>query len=187
VTCIAIDCGHGWQGDTGAVGRRTNEAQLVGIIGSRLIHTLRQTGLVEALAVPRISIRQPPTRTDWCNEQRPDLILSLHADSFTDRMANGGSVWTSPGGTRADVVAADIDRLLAAATEFKRRRDWSDGDPDFEDSFAMLVKTQAPAVLVELGFLTNWDDETRLLMPWVQWATVYALATAVLRFDAGLT
>jgi len=187
MTRIAIDCGHGWQGDTGAVGRRTYEAQLVGIIGSRLIHTLRQTGLVEVLAVPRISIKTPPTRMAWCNEHRPDLILSLHADSFPNSGVNGGSVWTSPGRTRADAVATDIDRLLAAATEFKRRRDWSDGDPDFEDSFLMLVRTQAPAVLVELGFLTNEADEIRLLTPAVQWATVYALATAVLRFDAGLT
>ena len=40
----------------------------------------------------------------------------------------------------------------------KIRRDYSDGDPDWEENFYILSKTQCPAVLTENFFMDNKED-----------------------------
>jgi N-acetylmuramoyl-L-alanine amidase len=68
-------------------------------------------------------------------------------------------VWTSPGQTLADQAAECLINAFSAA--FPRRllrRDFSDGDQDKESNFRVLTGTLGPAVLVELGFLTNPEE-----------------------------
>ena len=43
------------------------------------------------------------------------------------------------------------------------RKDFSDGDPDWEESFYILKKTKCPAVLTENFFMDNKQDVSYLL------------------------
>lgn len=73
--------------------------------------------------------------------------------------ARGWSCYTSPGKTKADALATCM--YSAAAEIFKElsiRRDFSDGDPDYEENFYILRHTLCPAVLVENFFYDNPDD-----------------------------
>lgn len=91
------------------------------------------------------------------------ICISIHANAAGNGSkwmnARGCSCYTSEGDTAADALATCL--CEAAAKYFKDlriRTDFSDGDPDFEESFYILRHTTYPAVLVENFFYDNPDD-----------------------------
>lgn len=102
-------------------------------------------------------------RAQIANEWEADVFISLHCNGFTDPSANGFEVFTSPGQTNSDHLADEI--ILTVGNAFpltSMRRDFQDGDGDKEAKFVVLMKTKMPAVLIELGFLTNANDAKRI-------------------------
>lgn len=116
------------------------------------------------------------------------IVISVHCNAAGAdgkwKSAGGWCVYTSPGQTKADILATDI---WNAANEYLKpyierfpilkeqgaydkrqvpiRADWSDGDPDYEARFAILTGTNCPAVLTESLFQDNKADVDFLLSP----------------------
>lgn len=114
------------------------------------------------------------------------ILISVHCNAAGSdgkwNTAGGWCIFTSPGQTKADILATDI---WNAANEYLRpyidrfpilkaqgaydgrqtpiRADWSDGDPDYEARFAILTGTNCPAVLTESLFQDNKADVDFLL------------------------
>lgn len=101
------------------------------------------------------------------------IYLSFHTDAHgngsvgTD--AHGISVWTSIGDTPSDPLAeCCLIELSANIKNNKFRLDKTDGDGDKEENFYVLKYTSCPAVLFELGFMTNRKEcEQMLTQEWV--------------------
>lgn len=116
------------------------------------------------------------------------LLISVHCNAAGDdgkwMSAGGWCAYTSPGQTKADILATKL--YEAAQTELAEyiknfpirkangdydskqkpiRTDYSDGDPDYEARFYILVHTQCPAVLTESMFQDNKADVDFLLSP----------------------
>lgn len=89
------------------------------------------------------------------------VYISIHADAagngLMDYPATGISVYTSVGQTQSDVLAEKV--LDALQTNIGALTKWRfetvDGDKDKESQFYVLAKTKMPAILCELGFMTN--------------------------------
>lgn len=93
------------------------------------------------------------------------VLVSIHCNAAGNgewKEARGWSAYTSKGKTKADKLA---DCLYKAAEKnfSKIRKDYSDGDPDWEDSFSILKNTKCPAVLTENFFMDNKQDVEYLL------------------------
>lgn len=103
------------------------------------------------------------------------LIISLHNNAAGAdgkwHNARGWCAFTSRGQTQADVLAGHLyDAAKIALKDYidkfsspdpkqrPIRTDYTDGDPDLEAGFAILVKTGCPAVLTENLFQDNHDD-----------------------------
>lgn len=109
------------------------------------------------------------------------ILVSLHNNAAGAdgkwKTAGGWCVYTSPGQTKADELATDL--FNAAKTALKDyvdtfpvhkaqaaydsrqtplRSDFSDGDPDYEARFYILLHTKCPAVLTESMFQDNRAD-----------------------------
>lgn len=108
---------------------------------------------------------------DICNEVGKSnvLLLSIHCNAAGDGSqwmnATGWECYTSPGKTKADRLAESIfreaqNRLPVA---HKMRADWSDGDPDKEARFYMLMHSKCPAVLTENLFMDSKKDVEYML------------------------
>ncbi len=119
----------------------------------------------------------------WCNKvgKQNVILVSIHANAAGAdgkwKTAGGWCAYTSPGQTKADILAtalydaATID-LAGYIQEFPIakslgkydskqkpvRTDYSDGDPDYEARFYILMHTQCPAVLTESLFQDNKAD-----------------------------
>lgn len=116
-------------------------------------------------------------RTALANDWGADIFISLHCNSAENPSAKGYEVWTSPGNTLGDKLATCIYEQIAAQFPDRAvRTDYSDGDPDKESRFYVLVHTDAPACLVEMAFISN-DEEASLLAD-AAWQDRYARAIA---------
>ena len=97
------------------------------------------------------------------------LLLSIHSNAAgmgaSWMNAKGWSAYTTKGKTKSDVAAQCL--YDSFEEEFKDRvirRDWSDGDPDWEEDFYIIKKTSCPAVILENFFYDNKEECSFLLM-----------------------
>ena len=180
---LVIDPGHaGRNVDPGAVNAATGLQEAdVALFVSKLVESqLLAAG--HEVKLTRTDWEQAETddlsvRTSLSNDWGAELFVSIHCNSAVSPAANGYEVWTSPGDTQGDVLATCIYKQIAAEFPDRAgRTDYSDGDPDKESRFYVLVHTDAPACLVEMAFISN--DEEEALLSDSAWQDRYATAIA---------
>ena len=178
-----IDPGHaGRNVDPGAVTQSTGLQEAdVALLVSKLVESqLLAAG--HDVKLTRTEWEQAETddlsvRTSLANDWGAELFVSIHCNSAANPSAAGYEVWTSPGDTAGDALATCIyEQIAAEFPDRAGRTDYSDGDPDKESRFYVLVHTDAPACLVEMAFISN-DDEAALLSD-AAWQERYARAIA---------
>lgn len=95
------------------------------------------------------------------------ILISVHCNAAGNggwMKARGWSAYTSKGETKSDKLASLLyEEAEANFTGHKIRKDYSDGDPDWEENFYVLRKTPCVAVLTENFFQDNVDDVVYLL------------------------
>lgn len=185
---VLIDNGHGADTlGKSSPDHKLKEYKKSREIARRLAAELRQDGIDARLLVPEesdISLKERCRRANSvCKENGTGnvVLVSIHCNAAglgnEWKSAGGWSVYTSPGKTKADELATYI--WNAADKELKEykdrfpvlqakgvydskqkpmRADWSDGDPDYEARFYILVNTKCPAVLTESLFQDNKAD-----------------------------
>jgi N-acetylmuramoyl-L-alanine amidase len=182
---ICIDPGHGGR-YSGAVGSEgVPEKAITLAVGLQL------GGLLSGLHLVEFTRRQDndlapvladdlQARCDVAQMFQANVFVSLHCNSYTAAGPNGYEVFTNPQVDTADDLAAKMwYQFHEAHPDMKGRADFSDGDPDKESKFYVLVHTPCPAVLFELAFLSNPTDQDRLLDPAWQVRSAYALDRAL--------
>lgn len=134
---------------------------------------LMENGISHAFTTDSNYDASLPLRTTRANslqrlyKDKKHLYISIHGNAAGTNNASGIEVFTSPGDTGADVYATNIYNSLNGMG-WKMRSDYSDGDPDKEERFYVLVYTKMPAVLVEYGFFTNREQAILMMEPRVQ-------------------
>ena len=180
---VVIDPGHaGRNVDPGAVNAAMGlqEADIALMISRLVENYLLKVGYEVKLT--RTEREQAETddlsyRTALANGWAADIFISLHCNSAANQSAEGYEVWTSPGNTLGDKLATCIYGQIAAEFPDRAgRTDYSDGDPDKESRFYVLVHSDAPACLLEMAFISN-DAEAGLLAD-AAWQDRYARAIA---------
>ena len=95
------------------------------------------------------------------------VLISIHCNAAGNgdwKNARGWSAYTSKGKTKSDELATMLyGEAVHNFTGQTIRKDFSDGDPDWEESFYILKKTKCPAVLTENFFMDNKQDVSYLL------------------------
>lgn len=171
---VFINPGHCPEVDPGAVGPAgTHEADVVKIVGDLVAMYLKKAGC-EVKVVQDDSLAYI---SDCANEFKADVFISIHCNAAATNNATGAEIWTSPGQTQADELANCImDEVEEAFPDLYIRADYSDGDVDKESNFWVLVRTDMPAVLIELGFISTPYEEQWLNQDFNQ--DIYAKAIA---------
>lgn len=162
---IIFDAGHGGH-DSGAVAASGLMEKTVNLAAARMLAGLSTVprGRSDGGLIRYDDVFVPlQTRAQIANTIGADLFVSIHANASTSLTAHGFEIWTSPGKTASDECATSIFEQLRAALPGRRARmDMTDGDVDYEAGFKVLTATRMPAVLVELGFLSNQEEAALL-------------------------
>ena len=112
-------------------------------------------------------------RARIANRARPDLFVSIHADSAPSRSARGYTLYAARAASKKSIfLAKRIDRSLAATGVSSRGLRRAD--------YRVLVKTNCPAVLVEVGYLSNSAEARRLATDRHRQAIAEAIAAGVI-------
>ena len=155
---VIIDPGHGG-GDPGAVNDvvKLKESDInlqVALLLER--HVLDGDYLFRPYLTHRGAGMSLEGRCNLANGMKPDAFVSIHVNSAENKEARGYEVWTSKGQTSADSLATEIFWALQTSMPQEHgRSDYDDGDVDKEKNFYVLRHTEAPAVLIELDFISN--------------------------------
>nr|WP_122012186.1 N-acetylmuramoyl-L-alanine amidase [Maliibacterium massiliense] len=162
---IYIDQGHNPQNpNAGAEANGVREQDVTYEVGVRLAALLRANGNFEV----RLSRNTPTeqvgnsytsslaTRVNQANSWPADYFISLHCNSSPITTASGSEVYIYRLGTPAEALARQILTGLANATGLPNR------GVMVNPNLYVLRRTAMPAVLVEMGYLTNPVD-ARLL------------------------
>jgi N-acetylmuramoyl-L-alanine amidase len=164
---FCIDPGHGGY-DPGAVGPTgLKEKDVTLAVSKLLVQRLRAAG--QGVILTREGDAGDSDLWKRCqiaNDYGTDVFISIHANAAANPAGKGMEIYTTKGQTDADPIAESIaDSMIAAFPGMVFRADLSDGDKDKEANFYVLVNTTAPAVLVELAFISNPTEESLLRSP----------------------
>lgn len=135
-------------------------------IVKRIANKCKQLSIKYHILVPEdidISLKKRCERANNLKSNLPKITVSVHGNAAGVEQANGYEVWTSPGKTESDKVATVFYNEAKHITNLKMRKDFSDGDPDKESRFYILIHTKMPCILTENGFFTN-EKESHLML-----------------------
>ena len=158
---IYIDQGHNPRNpNAGAEGSGLREQDIVFRIGILLDSLLRQNGNFETrLSRPTeesqigsSNAESLRLRVNDANLWGADYFISLHTNASSIPSATGVEAFAYSSPSAAFSLGEDIVRELSATTGLANR------GMKVRPGLYVLRKTQMPAVLVELGFITNPND-----------------------------
>lgn len=190
---VVIDAGHGGM-DPGAVGRSgTREADVVLSIALRLRSLLNRAGVEVVMtrvddydlagavgSAPAVRKRHDlQERVRLIKEASPDLTVSIHANSFPEPIWSGAQTFFKEGCTEG--------RLLAVAIQDSLVRDLGPNLRKAKSADLYLLKRiDPPIALVEVGFLSNYREESLLATAEYQQRVAEAVFSGIVSYLVGL-
>lgn len=180
---IYIDQGHNPEGiNAGAEGFGIREQDVTYQVGRFLYDILSEDDRFEA----RLSRPTPQTtlgysntsslreRVTQANNWPADYFISIHANASENPDINGTEAYVSSTDSAAWYLAQNI------VTEIVRRTSTKYNGVFSRPSLYVLKNTKMPAVLVELGYITNYEDNQRMINKPYQFA--YGIYVGLLNY-----
>lgn len=175
---LVIDAGHGGH-DPGALGVRGVREKTVNLaVAGEVTRLLEAKGHDAQMTRAGDTFVELPDRAAFANRVDPALFVSIHSDSNPRSSARGYTVYVARKASGASVRAAEaIERAMA-----------STGLPSLgvrRADYRVLVGSACPAVLVELGFLSNPTEASLLSSEAFQKQLAQALASGICKTVGG--
>ncbi|WP_052447241.1 N-acetylmuramoyl-L-alanine amidase [Clostridium polynesiense] len=152
---FVFDAGHGGK-DPGAIGpTRKNEADFVLDICLKAGSYVKEQGYTVGYTRTNDKFLELYERANISNSLKPKYFVSFHINSFTDPSVNGLETYCYSKGGAGEILAVNILEELLPVMDIPNRGVKT-------ANFAVLRRTQAPAALLELGFMSNPEQESKL-------------------------
>ncbi len=184
---IVIDAGHGGR-DGGAVGKTTETTEsylnlqfslklksICEEYGFKVVLTRKDmNGLYSAFASNK-KRSEMEKRMEIIESANPDLVVSIHMNSFSNSSARGAQVFYAENFPENEEFAQTVqDALNEKIPNAKKTAKSSD--------FYVINTTSKPSILVECGFLSNPEEERLLVSEEYQEDFCYVLFYGILSY-----
>jgi N-acetylmuramoyl-L-alanine amidase len=151
---IFINPGHGWN-DPGAIGPAGNrESDVNARIAAAAAERLKAAGHKVVLYQQQRKLSDVAAKA---NKSKADLFVSIHCNAASNTDARGTETWYYTGCPHGRAAAEAIQRETVQALGSRDRGVKS------SRSLYVLRKTIMPAVLVEVGFISNAAEEKEIV------------------------
>jgi N-acetylmuramoyl-L-alanine amidase len=172
---VAIDAGHGGR-DPGAIGPTgLQEKDVVLDIAQRVRELLVRAGVRVVMTRETDTYVDLPDRPRTAKQQGASVLVSIHANASTrSAVAGSETYYLSPQSlVLAQLIQEELGRVPGLANRGVRTA-----------NFLVLREADMPAVLVEVAYLSNADEEARLRQAAFRQRLAEAIGRAVQRFLA---
>lgn len=97
-------------------------------------------------------------RMDYINSIDNSTLISIHQNHFENEAEWGTQIWYSPNDDLSKILADDILSITKDFLQKENRRENKKSD----NSYYLLYKAQVPSVMVECGFMSNTEENSKL-------------------------
>lgn len=153
---IVLDAGHGGKDDgTSYEGEKEKDINLA--VVEKMREILEQNGFTVILTRATDEFISLDERVDIANQIEADLFISIHCNDYPqDTSIKGLECYFPEGSIDGESYAKSIIEIL------KKRGNITTRNAKSED-YRVLRNTKMPAVLIELGFISNREERESLV------------------------
>ena len=113
-------------------------------------------------------------RCEVINEAKPNLVVSIHQNSYTSPEIKGAQVFYYTTSSESQKLAEILQNTLIEQVDPQNHR-----AAKSNDSYYLLKKAVCPIVIVECGFLSNWNEAALLVTEDYQQKIAQAIADGI--------
>lgn len=125
-------------------------------------------------------VQDMKNRVTLIEESRPDLVVSIHQNSYHEEYVHGAQAFYYANSEKSRELAERIQQVMALELDKDNAR-----QAKANDSYYLLKKTSVPIVIVECGFLSNYEEAQKLSSDIYQEKVAWAIHLAVLQWLNG--
>ena len=119
-------------------------------------------------------------RTDLMNKAHADCVVSLHQNSYPEESIDGAQVFYYTGSKQGQQLAKQLQTRLVSHVDPENHRIEKPND-----TYYLLKHVSAPIVIVECGFLSNWEESKKLVDDAYQQKLAWAIHLGILQYLNG--
>lgn len=175
---VVIDPGHGGKdnGSTGASGEFEKNFTLS--LSKKVEKLLKQEPGIEVFMTrsdDSFISQESRYRPKYANKLNADIYISIHGNTFSDPNVSGTETFYYHKNSRQ--LAQTLQKHVVEATGFR--------DRGIKKKNLFVVKdTNMPAALIEVGYLTNPQDESKMLTDDSQSSVATSIVEGILEYKA---
>ncbi len=189
--CIVLDAGHGGA-DPGKVGINGIEEKHINLeivrrikkyleaADVRVVLTRENDQVPEEGQRKNQKVQDMRRRVDVIESSRPHAVVSIHQNSFPQEAVHGAQVFYYTGSVSGQKLASRLQNAVTRYADIGNQRQIK-----ANDSYYLLKKTSVPIVIVECGFLSNWEEAEKLRTAEYQDKMAWAITLGILQYLNG--
>ncbi len=116
-------------------------------------------------------------RCELINQEQPACVVSIHQNSYHEEAIHGAQVFYYGTSKESQSLAELIQEEMIRFVDPENHR-----QAKANDTYYLLKKTDAPVVIVECGFLSNWAENGKLKDENYQDQLVWAIHMGIMRY-----
>ena len=165
---VVIDPGHGGA-DPGKIG--INDAKekdinlqvakrvkkLLEDKGVKVIMTREKDQMLSEGSTGSKKVQDMKERVKLINDTAPDLAVSIHQNSYNGEEVHGAQVFYYTHSTDGEKLAEIMQKALLSVDRDNHRKAKADS------TYYLLRRTEVPTIIVECGFLSNYEEAEKLV------------------------
>ncbi len=166
---VVLDPGHGGE-DCGAIRGDISEKAITLDVSTRVQHLLEKAGYTVHMTREDDSTVSLQERVEFSEDIQPDIFVSIHVNSSEKPAITG--IETHYYRQESLSLAQTIHAAMMSNVKANNRG-------LFKSKFYVINHTTSPAILVEIGFLSNAEERAELVSEKRRQATAKAIAEGV--------
>ncbi|MCI9227395.1 MAG: N-acetylmuramoyl-L-alanine amidase [Dorea sp.] len=165
---VVIDPGHGGA-DPGKIG--VNDAkekeinlqiaeevkELLEDKGIKVIMTRKEDKMLSEGSTGSRKVQDMKERVKLINDTAPDLAVSIHQNSYSGAEVRGAQVFYYTHSAEGEKLAEIMQKALLSVDKENHRQAKADS------TYYLLRRTEVPTIIVECGFLSNYEEAEKLV------------------------
>jgi len=185
---VVIDAGHGGN-DPGKIGINKAKEKDINLQIALRVRTLLEQNDVEVVmtresdeglydqGAANKKVQDMKRRIDLIAKTDAPLTVSIHQNSYSEESIHGAQVFYYTTSLEGKEAALIMQQQLVEGLDPENRR-----QAKANDSYYLLKKSPTPAIIVECGFLSNYEEAAKLTREDYQEQVAFQIAMGILKY-----